>query len=366
MLRESAVDLVQKLIPAPTHAENVAALRWAMHTMLSFGITAYADAIVDDATMRAYDTLADEGALKQRVRGCMVWSPENLAAYDGKLPDYIVMHNLYARERFRPDCIKMFLDGVPTDSHTAAMLEPYADLKTPDDPRARGLLMVPPKVLNAALTDLDRRGYLVKMHAAGDWAVREGLDAIEAARKANGFSGILHSVDHNSFVHMSDIARARALGATFNMSPYIWYMQPIVPDNAKSAGPERMQRWIPVKDAIDAGALVTAGSDWSVVASVSPWIAIETLVTREPPGGGGEPLGAAERISLQQAFDMYTVNGARQMGNAGRTGRIERGMLADLAVLDRNPFSIAITDVHNVKVQMTLINGEIVYRAPGD
>jgi predicted amidohydrolase YtcJ len=62
---------------------------------------------------------------------------------------------------------------------------------------------------------------------------------------------------------------------------------------------------------------------------------------------------------------MYTVNGARQMGNAGRTGRIERGMLADFAVLDRNPFSIPITDVHNVKVRMTLINGEIVYRAPG-
>ena len=87
-------------------------------------------------------------------------------------------------------------------------------------------------------------------------------------------------------------------------------------------------------------------------------------MTRQPPGGGGEPLGAAERITLQQAFELFTVNSARQMGNANRTGRIEPGMLADLLVLDRNPFKIPVTDIHNTQVRMTLINGEIVYRVP--
>ena len=163
---------------------------------------------------------------------------------------------------------------------------------------------------------------------------------------------------------MNDIARARALGATFEMSPYIWFQNPIIPDIAKAIGPERMQRWIPVRDAVDAGALTVPGSDWSVVPSVNPWIAIETLVTRQPPGGGGEPLGAVERITLQQAFELFTVNSARQMGNANRTGRIEPGMLADLLVLDRNPFKIPVTDIHNTQVRMTLINGEIVYRVP--
>jgi predicted amidohydrolase YtcJ len=225
--------------------------------------------------------------------------------------------------------------------------------------------MVPPKVLGEAVTDFDRRGFTVKFHAAGDAAVRAGLDAIEAARRANGFSGNLHDVGHNSFVQMSDIGRARALGATFEMSPYIWYPNPIIPDIAKAIGPERMRRWIPVKDAIDSGALVVPGSDWSVVPSVNPWIAIETLVTRQPPGGGGEPLGAAERITLQQAFDLFTINAARQMGNANKVGRIEPGMLADVLVLDRNPFKIPVTDIHNTHVRMTLINGEVVYRAPG-
>lgn len=363
ILRETAGQLVNRLVPPPTAEQNAAALRWSVDHMLSYGITAFTDAAVDETGLKAYAALADQGVLKQRVRGCIVWRAKSLGDRADSSAENITLRNLYARERFKPDCIKVFLDGVPTEAHTAAMLEPYADAKS-DDAHARGILMVPPKELNAAVVDFDRHGFTVKFHAAGDAAVRAGLDAIEAARKANGFTGNLHDVGHNSFVHMSDIARARPLGATFEMSPYIWYMQPIVPDNAKSVGPERMKRWIPVKDAIDSGALVVPGSDWSVVESVSPWIAMETLVTRQPPGGGGEPLGAVERITLQQAFDMFTVNAARQMGDANRSGAIERGMLADIVVLDRNPFKIPVTDIHNTQVQMTLINGEIVYRAP--
>jgi len=137
------------------------------------------------------------------------------------------------------------------------------------------------------------------------------------------------------------------------------------PDIARAIGPERMQRWIPVKDAIDAGALVVPGSDWAVVPSVNPWIAIETLVTRQIPGGGGEVLGSEERITLEQAIDLFTVNAALQMGHRDRVGTIEPGMLADIIVLDRNPLKIPITQVHKTKVKMTVINGEIVYRAPG-
>ncbi len=225
----------------------------------------------------------------------------------------------------------------------------------------KGMIMVPPAALKAAVTDFDARGLTVKMHAAGDGAVRAGLDAIEAARKANGFTGLFHNLSHNSFVQMSDFRRARALGATFEMSPYIWYPNPIIPDIAKAVGPERMKRWTPVKDAIDSGALVVPGSDWAVVPSVNPWIAIETLVTRQAPGGKGEALGAAEKITLEQAIRMFTINSARQMGNRNRTGSLERGLLADLVVLDRNPFRIPITQVHETRVKMTVINGEIVY-----
>ena len=363
VLREAASALVRRLIPPYTVGQNAKALLWSMRLMLSYGITSYTDALVDESALEAYATVADRGELKQRVKACLIWGRSVLGQGGAEQYDYIAMRNLYARERFSPTCMKILLDGVPTDGHTAAMVEQYADAASPDDPRAKGLIMLPQAQLNKALITFDAQGFTVKMHAAGDAAVRAGLDAIEAARKANGFSGLLHEVAHNSFVQASDIARARSLGATFEMSPYIWFPNPIVPDIVKAVGAERMVRWIPVKEAIDSGALVVPGSDWSVVPSVNPWIAIETLVTRQQPGGGKEELGAAEKITLEQAIDLFTVNSAREMGDRARVGTLERGMLADLVVLDRNPYQVPITQVHDTKVKMTMISGEIVYGA---
>lgn len=361
VFRETARGLVRAQ-GAELTAEDIArSLKWSLDHMLSYGITSYTDAGVDPGGLGVYALLADRGDLKQRVRGCIgVNAPALVAGGIAATP--LARANLYARERFNPDCVKLALDGVPTDGHTAAMVEPYAgghDHEHGDT----GIVMIPQDVLNAALIELDARGYTVKMHAAGDAAVRAGLDAIEATRAANGFTGNLHDLAHNSFVQLSDIQRARGLAATFEMSPYIWFPNPIIPDIAAAIGPERMLRWTPVKDAIDAGALVVPGSDWSVVPSVNPWIAIETLVTRQAPGGGGEMLGASQRITLEQAIDLFTVNSARQMGNAHRTGAIVPGLLADVIVLDRNPFDIPITEVHRINTQMTLIGGEIVYRA---
>ncbi|WP_126173797.1 amidohydrolase [Altericroceibacterium xinjiangense] len=355
VLRESAASLVSMKIPEPTVDEAAEALSWSLANMMSHGITAYDDAGVSETTARAYAQLADAGRLKQRVRGCL-WGGD-MALLD--------RYMLYARERFSPSCVKLMLDGVPTDGHTAAMVDPYEPIghdAHDQTARERGLIMIPQDELNALVTQLDRRGLTVKFHAAGDAAVRAGLNAIEAARAANGPGGQYHNVGHNSFVQMSDIQRGRELGAAFEFSPYIWFPSPIIGDIRKAVGEERMKRWIPVKDALDAGALVVPGSDWSVVPSVNPWIAIETLVTRQVPGGGGEVLGAQERITLDQAVDIFTRQAARQMNFDHATGTIEEGKLADLVVLDRNIFSIPITDVHNTKVLMTLINGEIVHQ----
>jgi len=359
VLRESAAGLVRRLIPPVTQEDSMAALRWALDRMLEQGITSFTDAVASESTLEAYAALADEGLLKQRVRACMMWG--GAAPASGNLPSAIEHRNFYARDRFSPTCVKLLLDGVPTDGHTAAMVEPYADAAGSES-GDRGLLMMPQDALSALVTRLDALGLTVKMHAAGDAAVRAGLDAIEAARRENGFGGRLHELAHNSFVQPSDIERAPALRATFEMSPYIWYPNPIIPDISKAVGPERMLRWIPIGDAIAAGALVVPGSDWPVVPNVNPWIAIETLVTRQPPGGGGEALGESQKISLEQAIELFTVNAARQLGERHRLGTIERGMLADIVVVDRNPFEMPITDVHETGVLMTFIEGELVYR----
>ena len=358
VLRELARSMIRDLIPPPTEDQALQALQWSLDEMLSQGITSFTAALVDEMELQAYATLADLGLLHQRVTACMV--PTNRGVDAGPLPDFIEYRNLYARDRVSPTCIKLMLDGVPTDGHTAAMVEPYADAVSEND---TGILMMPAERLNSFVTELDALGFTVKMHTVGDAAVRAGLDAIEAARNANGFTSQLHEVGHNSFVQPDDIGRAKDIAATFEMSPYIWFPNPIIPDIAKAIGPERMQRWIPLKDAIDAGALVVPGSDWSVVPSVNPWIAVETLVTRQAPGGVGDALGASQKITLEQAIDLFTVNSARQKGKSAELGTIERGMTADLIVIDQNPFEVPVTDLHKTRVLVTMIEGEIVYSA---
>lgn len=371
VLRESAMTLVRKLVPPTTSEQNVGALHWALERMVSFGITSLTDAAVSVQGLEAYASLADRGQLKQRVRGCVVHRPYQDAT-SGRMMMPIDRANLYARDRFVPDCVKISLDGVPTEGHTAVMVDPYVDSSSADPARSRGLLQVPPEELNRILVDLDARGITVKMHAAGDGAVRAAIAGIAAARAKNGFSGPHHDVAHNSFAKPDDIAKARSVGATLEFSPYIWYPNQITPDIARATGAERMKRWVPVKEALDAGVLVVGGSDWAVqplvdpestqavVPELNPWVGIEGLVTRRAPGGVGQPLG--EPITLEDAIDIFTVNSARQMGNGSRTGRLATGMLADLIVLDRNPFEISPTEIHKTRVQMTMINGEIVYR----
>ena len=363
ILRESATQLVYERIPTPTVAELRAALKWSLGQMLSFGITSYTEAAVGFVAgpkreLQVYADLAKENLPKQRAILCITWTPGSEESERA-----IVQRNLYRRARVSPSCVKIFLDGVPTDSHTAAMLEPYAGtIPGRDDVAARyGMLQVKPNVLKAAVTRFDRLGLTVKFHAAGDAAVREGLDAIAAARQANGFSGQMHDVGHCTFVAKSDIVRARGIAATFEVSPYLWGPSPINDAITAAVGPALIARVWPIREMLDAGALVVPGSDWSVVPSVNPWIAIESLVTRERPGGSKDSFGKGEAISLPEALELFTVNAARQERMSDLVGRIEVGMLADLIVVDQDPYSVPTTQIHDTKVRMTFIEGEKVF-----
>ncbi|MBM4219195.1 MAG: amidohydrolase family protein [Gammaproteobacteria bacterium] len=363
VLRESAIELVRSLVPLPTDEQVRTALQWAVQDMLANGITSFTEASMGFAAgpmkeLEAYVALADAGLLRQSVRLCLNWMPGSKEA-----EDVIASRNFYARDRVSPDCIKIFLDGVPTDSHTAAMLEPYADTMEGRDDRASryGMLLVEQPVLDQAVTRFDRMGLAVKFHAAGDAAVRAGLHAVAAARKANGFSGVLHDVGHCTFVAQEDLQLARSSAATLEVSPYLWGPTPINDDITKAVGPERISRVWPVREMIDSGALVVPGSDWAVVPSVNPWIAIETLVTRERPGGSHDSFGKAEAITLREALDLFTVNSARHIGMTHRRGQIDPGMLADLVVVDQDPFAVPVTSLHKTMVLMTIVNGEIVF-----
>ena len=365
LLRESAALLVTNTIPAASEALRRKALIYASREMLSHGITAFTVASVRDVDMKPLADLSREGLIKQRIRGCIVWEP-GPSPTNNMGESLIRKRAAYTSDRFSPDCVKIFLDGVPTESHTAAMLEPYIDN---DGNHAKpgfdsGFLIIPQVQLNRAVTQFDRKGLHIKFHAAGDGAVRSALIAVAKARKENGMGGPFHHIGHSVFVSEQDIPLARDINLSWEFSPYIWYPTPMASnDILKAVGPQRMRRWVPIRDALDTGALVVAGSDWSVVPSVNPWLAMETMVTRQKPGGSVETLGVGQKISLEEAFTIMTHNGARLMGHRDKAGAIEVGMHADIFVTEKNPFTVPIIEVHKTRVKMTFIKGEKVFDA---
>ena len=368
VLREEAIGLVRGKAPPPSAAVIKKALQWSLNEMLAVGITSFTEAsngFVAGSMREAnnYVTLAEEGVLKHRVRVCMNLAADNWTPGDSSTESLINDRRNYDRDRLIFDCVKIFLDGVPTDSHTAAMIEPYAGtIAGRDDKASRyGLLLWNRELLNQTVTELDAQGLSVKFHAAGDAAVRAGLNAVAAAREANGMSKTRHDVAHCTFVKPEDLDRAESIGATIEMSPYLWSPSPINMDIARAIGPERIKRVWPVRDAIDRGALVVVGSDWSVVPSVSPWIALEALVTRERPGGSDDSWGKGQSITVAEAVDLFTINASRHNGTDDSLGKIQTGYLADVIVVDQNPYSVPATDLHKTKTMMTIIDGEVVY-----
>lgn len=363
VLREMAVGLVQRHAPAYSAETLRSALEAALEKMLSVGITSFSEASLGfvagaNTEMNLWMTLAEEGVLKQHARICMLWTPG-----DDSYKSLLEQHHSYASGLLKPDCIKIVLDGVPTDSHTAAMLAPYEDTVAgrSSDEHTQGMLLVDPQILNKAVTQFDGMGLTVKFHAAGDAAVRASLDAIEAAKIAHPESILSHNVAHVTFIAKEDIKRAGEKHITLELSPYLWSPSPINDDITLAVGNERIKRVWPFREIIDAGVLAVPGSDWAVVASVNPWLAVEELVTREKAGGSKQNFGKQQAIALWEALTLFTVNSSEHMGLAGKSGIIAKGAAADLIVIDRNPFTIPVTELHQVEINRTIIQGKTAY-----
>ena len=367
VLRELATLLIETKMPQATGEEQVAAVKVATDEMLSYGIVGIIEAGIRTEYARGLAQYARDGGLKQYTRGCMVWGPNSFGSEE-LVPD----RQSYTVGRLQMDCVKLFLDGVPIESRTAAMVDPYSSRSKVGHDYAvsggddRGMLLIPQDELNQVVADFDGQGLHIKFHAAGDGATRAAANAIEFARKRNGPTGPRHDIGHNTFIAESDVGRATQLNFTWELSPYIWWPTPITSvDIATAVGPERMKRLWPIKDALESGANVVIGSDWPVVPSVNPWLAFETLVTRQVPGAIGEPINAGQRITREQALTVLTRNGAIQMGRLDRGGTIEAGKYADLIIVDQNPLTVDVGAIHKTKVLKTFVRGEQVYAAEG-
>ncbi|WP_432010340.1 amidohydrolase [Streptomyces cucumeris] len=365
MLQEGAADLVGSLLPEATHDEQLAALLRAQSLLHSLGITAWQDAIVGgyanltDPTP-AYHAAIDGGLLTARVVGALWWDRARGAE---QIPELIARREATGRGRaLRASTVKIMQDGI-AENHTAAMLGPYlTGCGCASD--NSGISFVDPHELPAYVTELDAHGFQVHFHALGDRAVREALDAVEAARTANGHRDTRHHLAHLQVVDPADIPRFRALGATANIQPLWAAHEPQMDElTLPFLTAERGARQYPFGALLRAGATLAAGSDWPV-SSPDPLAGIHVAVNRRlPDAAAGTPAFLPEqRIGLAAAVAAYT-SGSAYVNHADDTGTIAPGQLADLVVLDGDVFDGPPEAIAERRVLQTFVGGERVYAA---
>ena len=360
LLHEAAGRLVQGQIPDYTPEQYATAVASIARDLNRQGVTSIKDASVSPKLLALYREVDRSGKLTLRVAANLTVRTEA-----GSLEGQMVMvegRNQYRTPRINPDFVKIFVDG-SAGARKAAFLEPY--LEGPQhDAGYRGEFLIAPETLKEYLIRLDREGVSVKMHCGGDAAVRASLDAIEAARLANGNSGIPHEISHPNLVHADDIPRFAALNAVPDLTPVTWYPNPILTVLARSLGEERVQRMWQIRRMVETGAIAVYGSDWpAIVPNTNPWRAMEAMITRrDPDTGSGEPFVAEQAVDLATAIRIFTRNGAYAMRHDSRVGTIETGKAADLIVLAENLFEMQPERIDSTRVLLTLLEGEEVYR----
>jgi predicted amidohydrolase YtcJ len=363
LLRESATDLVSRLVPPPVPEEYDAGLLRALALMNRFGIVSFQEASARDALVDSYRSMARLGKLTARAHLSLYADPKE---GETQVDRFIRIRRDTRESGVFANTVKIFLDGV-IEASTASLLEPYLPLagERAPAPGFRGLPNFTDDRLKALVTRLDREGFQTHMHAIGDAAIRQGLDAIDAARRANGLRDRRPHIAHIQLFHPDDVERFRELGVVANMQPLWAYQDSYIRTLTEPRlGPERSKWLYPFGSLYRAGAVLAGGSDWSVT-SVNPLEAIQVAVTRRALDAPADaPAWLPEqRLDLPTALAAYTTGGAFVTFEENDSGSIEVGKLADLIVLDRNLFEIPAEQIHRARVLWTLFEGREVYRA---
>ena len=329
-LVDGAVGMVLGVMEKPTPEKRLEKLRWVLPQLHAVGITSYLEANTDAETVDAYIELARRYELDARVTIALESSGADTAAEFARLKG--LRERVGTQPLLSADFIKLYADGVmehPTQ--TAALLSPYLDAN--GKPTASsGKLYLAPAAMTSFIEHADANGFNIHVHAIGDAAVRETLDAFAAARAAG--SKRLYSIAHLQLIDPADLPRfaANDVIASFQL---LWAQ----PDNysvdavEKYIGPERQARQYPARSLASAKGVIAGGSDWDV-SSFNPFEAMATAMSRRNPEHlERAPLVANESLTLDEMLTAYTHNAARLIGRDAEIGSLAVGKAADLVVL---------------------------------
>lgn len=354
-LREwGAVDLVMNVMPPPDETVRIAALGTAADYLLSRGVTWVQDAWVEPGDVATYVAAAD--SLRMRF---------NLALYaDPRFFDAQVQQFAESRRQVEQagsplltaQTVKFFADGV-VENETGALLESYCS-----GLHSHGLRNWEGDSLAEAARRVDDLGLQIHIHAIGDAAVRQALDAIEHVVRHNGERDRRPVIAHVQLADDTDIGRFARLGVIPNMQPLWAQMDSLMTVlTIPRLGPERADRQYRMSTLVDSGAPLALGSDWPV-SSGHPLEGIAVGVSRQTaegdPPGGWTP---HERLPIERALSAYTAGVAYQGFAENVWGRIAVGASADFVRLDRDPRAIPPLELPAVGVRATYLRGRPAY-----
>jgi predicted amidohydrolase YtcJ len=348
LLKDAAMDLVNRAIPPRTPGEKRQAALAATQHAARLGVTSVADMSAGQ-DLRIYQQLAEEGALKTRIYGAHPITDWELLARVGVSAGF-------GHPLVRMGVLKGFADG-SLGSSTALFFAPYLDT-----PETRGLLfeqMFPEGVMLERTELADRLGLQVMIHAIGDEANWRILELYQQVAARNGWRDRRFRIEHAQHLRPTEIPR-------FGQQQVVASMQPChLADDARwcerKIGPERARGTFAFRSLLDSGAQLAFGSDWTV-APLNPLLGIKAAVTRQTLDGrnpnGWQP---AEKITLDEAIRAYTVGSAFAEFAEEIKGTLRPGCYADLVMLDRDIYTADPAELDRAQVLLTVMNGEIVY-----
>jgi predicted amidohydrolase YtcJ len=354
-LREAAMALVARHLPPITAEERAEGLRRFRDRAHRVGITGVLEASADGETLAAYRELATAGALDLHVAAALYVDP--LPPVDEEVARVAALAREDWGDGVTAGWAKLFADGV-IEAGTAALLAPYVGLGG-----SRGELAWPEEKLRAVAVALDRAGFELHVHAIGDRAIRVTLDAVAEVRRTNGPRSRRPTLAHIQLFDPADLDRLRELGAIASFQPLWAWADPYILELTEPKLGTARSRWLyPIASVVATGAVVAAGSDWSV-SSLAPLEGIEVALTRRANDAGPGPAWIPEeRATLATMLAAYTIGAAYAARREAATGSIEVGKRADLVVLARNLFTLPAHEISETAVWLTYFGGREVWR----